>query len=162
MTVWQSLLLVQSQLDPGSTLLLIPPSTAEHVTSTIISFVNHTTDTSNQLRQLNLVFKLWSVTKQSYGTQYLVSLAEAVLSTVLRQKYNLDEEEIKRAWSVLCVNLASIGIPNFLHSVLARSESQEGVEVQRQLWVMMAGNDLIKLKEDGLEEVLSFLVIPLL
>jgi hypothetical protein len=87
-------------------------------------------------------------------------LAEGILFAVLKEKYDLDEEGVKHAWSLLFAELVSIGVPNFLPSVLARTESQEGVEVQRQLWVMMAKNDLIVAKEGDWEEMLSFLMIP--
>ncbi|XP_006462383.1 hypothetical protein AGABI2DRAFT_119245 [Agaricus bisporus var. bisporus H97] len=160
LSIWQSLLLVQSQLEPATALLSILPPAADCITTTITSFIGRTDSSSNQIRHLKFVYELWRVTKQSYGTQYLVSLAEAILFAVLEQKYDLDGEGIKQAWSLLFVDLVSIGTPNFLPSVLARTESQEGVEVQRQLWVMMAKNDLIKAKGSDWEEILLFLVIP--
>lgn len=160
LSIWQSLLLVQSQLEPATALLSILPPAADCITTTITSFIGRTDSSSNQIRHLKFFYELWRVTKQSYGTQYLVSLAEAILFAVLEQKYDLDGEGIKQAWSLLFVDLVSIGTPNFLPSVLARTESQEGVEVQRQLWVMMAKNDLIKAKGSDWEEILLFLVIP--
>lgn len=162
LAIWQTLLLAQSQLTPNSTSLSISPSTAEQITDILIGFITRTENTVDQFRQLHLVQKLWSVVTQTYGAQYLASLAESILSAVLRQKYALDEDEnVKAKWGSLCADLISVGIPNLLHSVFVGSESQERLEVQRQLWVTMASNDKLKANESGLEELLSFLAVPL-
>ncbi|KXN87615.1 hypothetical protein AN958_08396 [Leucoagaricus sp. SymC.cos] len=162
MNIWQFLLLVQSQLTSGSTLLSMSPSTAGQVTSTVVSFIANADDTTDQLRQLQLVQKLWSVIRRSYGAASLSSIAETLLSTVLSHTYTLSEIGVKDAWSALCGDFVSVGVPQLAHTLLGGSESQEGVEVQRQLWAVMAESGLFP-KVDGheWEDVLSFLILPI-
>ncbi|KAF9441997.1 hypothetical protein P691DRAFT_779598 [Macrolepiota fuliginosa MF-IS2] len=161
LAIWQSLLLVQSQLTPNSTFLSTSVSAAEQIAIVITGFITPADDPSAQLYHLRRMRNLWSVIKQSYGTQCLASLAESILSAILKQKYTIDEDgDIKLAWGGLCADLASVGIPDLLHSVLASGESQEGVEAQRHLWAVLAGDDSF-VEGKGWEDMLSFLVIPL-
>jgi len=55
----------------------------------------------------------------------------------------------------------SIGIPSLLHALHRRSESQEGPEVTRQLWVLLAENGPLANREEGGIHLLHFLAMPL-
>jgi hypothetical protein len=126
----------------------------------VVGFITDGDSPSDQLCQLEFIHHLWSGIKQSFGTTSLAVVAETVLSTVLSQKYRL-EGEVKAAWSALCSDLISIGVPDLMCHLLARSESQGGIEVQRQLWAVMAENELFKARGNRWEEIVSFLAIPI-
>lgn len=175
MTIWQSLLLVQSHLtaDSSTTVLSMSPTTSDFVTSVVLSFIKPGNDSDvkkaeDQLQELTLMHKLWSVVKRCYGTAFLVSEAETLLVTILSMNVMPAYEAVTGTWGALCVDLVSaIGKPEVLvQSVFTRNgEQQEGikikVEIQRQLWVAIAASELFRTKEQKWEEILSFLVVPI-
>lgn len=58
------------------------------------------------------------------------------------------------------MDLIAVGIPTVLHVLHVRSESQEGTEVTRQLWLIMANDGPLATIEEDWTSLLSFLVMP--
>ena len=53
-----------------------------------------------------------------------------------------------------------MGIPTVLHVLHVRSESQEGTEVTRQLWLILANDGPLAATEEDWTTLLCFLVMP--
>lgn len=94
--------------------------------------------------------------KNVFATSWLP--AEKILANVLKVNFFLEEEEIKAAWSDLCADLISVGIPTLLHVM---STGSEGQKVTRQLWTVVAKTWQVPDEKAHWEELISFLVIPL-
>jgi len=91
----------------------------------------------------------------------LSSPAEVILASLLTKQFSLSDDEVKELWSQLCADLISVGIPTLLHVLHRRSESQEGPEVTRQLWVLLAENGPLASSEEDWMHLLHFLAMPL-
>jgi hypothetical protein len=73
---------------------------------------------------------------------WLPSPAERILASLLKKRFDLSNEIVKIYWSRLCAELISVGIPTLLHVLHTKSlsPSQEGMEVTRRLWAVLAKN----------------------
>lgn len=113
------------------------------------------------MQHLSLVNKLWAVLKNVFAASWLPPPAEVILAGVLKRNYNLEDERVKSAWSRLCADLISVGLPALLHIVSVRTAHNEELEVTRQLWSVLAKS--WKESDNGThwEELVSFLIIPL-
>ena len=97
--------------------------------------------------------------KNVFKSSWLCSPAEIVLATLLKKQFSLSDGQVKDLWSQLCADLVAVGIPTVLHVLHVRSESQEGTEVTRQLWLILANGPLATSEEDWMS-LLCFLVMP--
>lgn len=111
-----------------------------------------------QARYLYFIGKIFGVMKNVFKPSWLCSPAEIILATLLEKQFFLSDGHVKDLWSHLCADLVAVGIPTVLHVLQVRSESQEGTEMTRQLWLILA-NDGPLASEDWMN-LLSFLVMP--
>jgi hypothetical protein len=135
---WQSLLLVQAHLTQGDSYLTASSAFARRVASIVARFLVQLEDPKVQLIHVQFVQKLWAVMKNVFSSAWLSPPAEIVLAAVLKCNFTLADEDVRVAWSQLCADLISVGIPTLLHVVQTRSRSTEGLQVTRQLWAVLA------------------------
>jgi len=95
-----------------------------------------------------------------FSSSWLAPPAEIILAAVLQRNFTLIDEDVKVAWSQLCAELISVGIPTLLHIVNVRSGYTEGLQVTRQLWMVLA--KAVQDPDDYVDwdDVICFLVIP--
>ena len=159
--IWQSLLLVQTQLTQGHGHLTTPLTFAGRIASIVSGILFPLEAADAQFRQLSFVQKLWTVMKNVFATSWLPAPAETILIAVLKRNFLLSRETVKAAWSQLCADLMSTGIPGLLDIISIQNEHQGQLIVQRKLWGLCAKT--WQGSEDSLtwKEVTSFLNIPL-
>ena len=97
--------------------------------------------------------------KNVFKSSWLCSPAEIILATLLSKQFSFSDGQIKDLWSQLCTDLIAVGIPTVLHVLHVRSESQEDIEVTRQLWLILANDGLTTSEVDWMS-LLHFLVMP--
>ncbi|RDB15276.1 hypothetical protein Hypma_004793 [Hypsizygus marmoreus] len=160
--IWQSLLLVHANLTPDQVhgQLTATTSFAGRVASIVTRFLVQTDDPNGQVRRITLVKKLWAVMKNIFSSTWLPPPAEIILAASLKLHFSLLDENLTTAWSQLCADLISVGIPTILHLVSTRSESKEGQEVTRQLWIVLARSWQRPDDDVHWEDLVSFLMIP--
>ncbi|KAG5351604.1 hypothetical protein C0989_005611 [Termitomyces sp. Mn162] len=156
LNVWQSLLLVKADLTQGHRHLTAPGAFASQIAGIVNRFLVHSQDILVQVQRLIAVKRLWSVMKNVFATSWLP--AERILASVLEINFFLEEEHVKAAWSNLCSDLISVGIPTLLHVL---STGSEGPKVTRQLWTILARMWQVSDEAAHWEELVSLLVIPL-
>ena len=113
-----------------------------------------------QIRHLQLLKKLWSMTKSVLYDTWLPSNAEIILAAVLRRNFALDDDNVLKEWSGLCADLISVGVPTLLHVLYFQSERRERVEVLRQLWTVLAKMWQVIDHEITWDDLVTLLVIP--
>ncbi|KAG5644893.1 hypothetical protein DXG03_007445 [Asterophora parasitica] len=158
LNVWQSLLLAQAHLTQEHGDLSAPSSFAGQIAGIVNHFIADTDEVDTQVRRLIVVKKLWGVMKNVYSHSWLP--AETILAAVTRIQFSLGNESVRAAWSQLCADLISVGVPSLLHVITARSEKGEGQEVTRQLWAVLARDWQVSSGGTHWEELASFLGIP--
>jgi len=158
--IWQGLLLVQAQLTQENLHLTSSSLFAGKVASIIAKFSIPLEQPDTQARYLSFVGKLWGVMKNVFESSWLCSPAEIILATLLKKQFSLSDVQVKDLWSQLCADLIAVGIPTVLHVLHVRSESQEGLEVTRQLWFILANNGPLANVEEDWMNLLCFLVMP--
>ncbi|KAG6829469.1 hypothetical protein H0H92_004431 [Tricholoma furcatifolium] len=153
--IWQSLLLVKTDLSQGLRHLTAATSFASQIANVVTRFVAPSQETSVQVQRLTLVKRLWGVMKNVFSTSWLP--AERILAGVLKVTFSLDDEDVRGAWSDLCTDLISVGVPTLLHVI---STGSEGLMVTRHLWTVLARTWQTPDENAHWEELVSFLVIP--
>ena len=98
--------------------------------------------------------------KNVFSPSRLLAPAEFILATTLKYQFSLVDEHTKVAWCELCAELISVGIPTLLHVLSTRSQSEEGLEVTRQLWTVLAKTWQNPETNGHWENLVSFLLIP--
>ena len=175
MIIWQSLLLVQSHLNSNSatTPSYMFPTISDHITSIVTNFIKQGNDESVKtaediLQELGLVHGLWFAIKHSFDDAFLSSTAKIILVDIILKGFNLVDERVKNVWSTLCVDLVYVvgKLEVLVQAVFMRASGQQGgkridVQMQRQLWVVIANSELFKIKEQEWGTILSFLSIPI-
>ncbi|KIM35907.1 hypothetical protein M413DRAFT_449530 [Hebeloma cylindrosporum] len=159
--VWQALLLVKGALATEHKYLTAPPAFSSRFASVITKFSTSIDTAEAQARYLSFVTKLWTVMKNVFTSASLSSPAEVILASLLKKQFSLSDDKVKELWSQLCADLISVGIPSLLHVLHRRSESQEGPEVTRQLWVLLAENGPLASGAEDWIHLLHFLAMPL-
>ncbi|KAG6916033.1 hypothetical protein DXG01_008756 [Tephrocybe rancida] len=152
---WQSLLLVKADLTQEHAHLTAPGSFASQIAGIVARFLVQPQETSAQVRHLAAVKRLWGVMRNVFAASWLP--AEKILACVLKVKFSLGDGEVKAAWSELCVDLISVGVPTLLHVI---STGSEGEEITRHLWTVLAKTWQAPEETVHWEELISFLVIP--
>jgi hypothetical protein len=103
---------------------------------------------------------MWSITKNVLYDTWLPSNAEIILAAVLKRNFTLDDGEVRQAWSDLCAELVSVGVPTLMHVVYFQSEKREQVEVLRQLWTVLARTWQVIDHGTTWDDLVTLLVIP--
>jgi hypothetical protein len=93
---------------------------------------------TEQRRALSVVKQLWNVIKNVFSVSLLTVIAEKVLAAILERRYDLSDEEVKTAWSVLCSDLMLTGDPALSVSLHAQDEHGREGGVRRHLWLRVA------------------------
>lgn len=158
--IWQGLLLVQAQLTQEHLHLTSSLSFAAIVASIIAKISTPLEQADAQARYLFFIGKVWGVMKNVFKTSWLCSPAEIILAALLKKQFSLSDGQVKDLWSQLCADLVAVGIPTVLHVLHVRSESQEGTEVTRELWLILANNGPLTTSEEDWMSLLCFLVMP--
>ena len=99
--------------------------------------------------------------KNVFLSNWLSPPAEIILSAVLKHNFNLADEDVKLAWSQLCAEIISVGIPTLLHVVNIRSGYTEGLQVTRQLWTILARSFQDPDDYVHWDDVICLLAVPL-
>ncbi|KAJ7016203.1 hypothetical protein C8F04DRAFT_1164189 [Mycena alexandri] len=133
---WQSLLLMPSDLTQGFAHLTTQEPFATKIGALICSFIAPSESSEAQVQRLVLVRKMWRTMTNVFQRDWLSSLAETVLVAVLKQGYNLADEQIRGAWAELCSELISLGLPSAVGIVREQGEAQMPAELQKQLWLL--------------------------
>ncbi|KAJ7784377.1 hypothetical protein B0H16DRAFT_1876842 [Mycena metata] len=133
---WQSLLLMPSDLSQGFAHLTPQDPFAIKIGALIRSFIAPSESSEAQVQRLVLVRKMWRTMTNVFQRDWLSSLAETVLGAVLKQGYNLADEQIRGSWAELCSELISLGLPSAVGIVRDQGEAQMPAELQRQLWLL--------------------------
>ncbi|KAJ6475046.1 hypothetical protein C8R47DRAFT_1143368 [Mycena vitilis] len=133
---WQSLLLTPSDLTQGFAHLTTQDPFASKIAALICSFIVPAETVDSQVKRLVLVRKMWHTMANVFQRTWLSWPAETVLGAVLKQGYNLAEEQIRTVWAELCSELLSLGLPSAVGVVRDRGEAQMPSELQRQLWML--------------------------
>ncbi|KAJ7625389.1 hypothetical protein DFH06DRAFT_1058831 [Mycena polygramma] len=133
---WQSLLLTPSDLTQGFAHLTTQDPFANKIAALICSFIVPTETVDSQVQRLVLVRKMWHTMTNVFQRTWLSWPAETVLGAVLKEGYNLADEQIRTAWAELCSELLSLGLPSAVGVVRDRGEAQMPSELQRQLWML--------------------------
>ncbi|KAF9465829.1 hypothetical protein BDZ94DRAFT_1253286 [Collybia nuda] len=157
--VWQSLLLAQADLAEQDGHLTASSVFAKRVASIMAQFLPEDLS-GTTVNHLDLLKKLWNVVKNIFSSSWLHSPAEIILATVLMRQFSFQDNNVKSAWSELCADLISAGIPSILHVVSSRSDLGQGLEMTRQLWTVLA--KAWQTSDEGLPwgNVAAFLAIP--
>ena len=113
-----------------------------------------------QIRHLQLVKKLWSMTKSVLYDTWLPSNAEIILAAVLKHNFTLHDDTVRKEWSDLCADLISVGVPTLLHVLYFQSERREQVEALRHLWTVLAKMWQVIDHEITWDDLVTLLVIP--
>ena len=158
---WHSLLLVHTDLSQDFRHLTASSKFAGRIASIVAQFFIQIENTDVQVRRIQFTHKLWAVMKNVFSDSWLPPPAEIILAAILRRRFTLADDRVKTAWSQLCAELVSVGIPTLLHVVYTRSQLNEGLEVTRQLWMVLARS--FQDPNDNLDwnDLICFLVIPL-
>ncbi|GBE84841.1 hypothetical protein SCP_0700210 [Sparassis crispa] len=167
--VWQALLLVQAQLTQEYGHLTTASSFANRAVTIITDFLlfnYHGSSDSSQLcdrqcARLTLVRQLWRVMKNVFTTSWLIPTATSILTSVLKQEYKIDREDVKVAWSGLCAALISASEPDLLGRLVIGNESQRTTELIRHLWNVSASKWTTIDPKPSWQDTVSFLVVPL-
>ena len=157
---WQSLLLVRADLTQEHSHLTASSTFARQVASIVVGFLVQLDDPKAQLWRIQFVQKLWGVMGNVFSSSWLSPPAEIILSAVLKRNFTLADEDVKLAWSQLCADFISVGIPTLLHVVNVRSGYAEGLQVTRQLWMILARS--FQTPDDYVhwDDVICLLTIP--
>lgn len=143
---------------------LTPTSSPSGLSNSIAMTARQLLDSSDkpdaQIRHLQLVKKLWSMTKSVLYDTWLPSNAEIILAAVLRRNFTLHDDKVLKEWSDLCADLISVGVPTLLHVLYFQSERRERVEVLRQLWTVLAKMWQVIDHEITWDDLVTLLVIP--
>ena len=159
--IWQSLLLARADLTEGRSQGSTPsPSFTSQIASIAARFLQTPDGPDRQARHLMFVQRLWIVMKNVFSPSRLPAPAEFILATTLKYQFSLVDEHTKVAWCELCAELISVGIPTLLHVLSTRSQSEEGLEVTRQLWTVLAKTWQNPETNGHWENLVSFLLIP--
>ncbi|KAF5374095.1 hypothetical protein D9615_008892 [Tricholomella constricta] len=156
--IWQALLLAQAHLTQEHAHLTAPSSFAGQIAGIVNRFIIQTAEADIQVQRITSVKKLWGVMKNVYSPSWLP--AESILAAIIKVKFSMDVESVRSAWSQLCADLISVGVPSLLHIIFTRSEKQEEKEVTRQLWAVLARAWQAPDETTHWEELVSFLTIP--
>ncbi|KAL6303902.1 hypothetical protein BKA93DRAFT_786211 [Sparassis latifolia] len=167
--VWQALLLVQAQLTQEYGHLTTASSFANRAVTIItdlLLFNYHGSSDSSQLcdrqcARLTLVRQLWRVMKNVFATSWLIPTATSILTSVLKQEYKIDREDVKVAWSELCAALISASEPDLLGRLVIGNESQRTTELIRHLWNVSVSKWTTIDPKPSWQDTVSFLVVPL-
>jgi len=136
------------------------PSFTSQIASIAARFLETPGGPDRQARHLMFVQRLWIVMKNVFPPSRLPALAEFILATTLKYQFSLIDESTKVAWCELCAELISVGVPTLLHVLATRSQREDGLEVTRQLWVVLAKRWQIPETNAHWGDLVSFLLVP--
>jgi len=134
---------VRGQLTESHQHLTAPHAFASRVAAIMTGFSVPLDTPEAQTSYLSTMAKLWTVVKNVFTKSWLSSPAERILASLLKKQFDLSDENVKNLWSRICAELVSVGVPTLLHVLHTRtlSPSQEGKEVTRHLWSVLAEHD---------------------
>ncbi|KAF8904104.1 hypothetical protein CPB84DRAFT_1773418 [Gymnopilus junonius] len=158
--IWQALLLVHGEITPGEQHLSASSTFSRQSASIVAGFRVELDGLDKQRLYLSSIWKLWSVMKNVFTPTWLSHPAEKMLASLLRTQFILADGKVKELWSQLCSDLISVGIPTLLHILHMRSAKQEGKEITRQLWLLLALNGPLTNDQENWEDLLQFLIMP--
>jgi hypothetical protein len=153
--IWQSFLLVQTQLTQGHAHLTTHTEFANRIASLVSAFFvpspsSPAASTDSQYKRLKFVSKLWRVMKNVFGSSWLSGPAEHILGNLIRVRWYYGDVRVRTTWSALSTELAaSAGV--FLLDLLngdgdgdaptehsAEVGNVLNVDTKRELWGALA------------------------
>ncbi|KAG0704225.1 hypothetical protein DFH29DRAFT_912381 [Suillus ampliporus] len=151
--IWQSLLLVESQLTQGFYHLTTSADVVEESALIVTGFIPRTPEHSEesdpmllvaaQARALAAITQLWSMMKNVFASQCISTTAKIILTDF--------DESVRDQWSRLCADLMATAIPSCIQGLHHLASSQMAERISRELcpetfrWL----------------DIVKFLVVPL-
>ena len=111
--------------------------------------------------RLHTVLQLWAVAKNVFTRTWLTESARSLLGAVFKYPFPLGVDEVKATWSVLCSDLALLGAPDLLSTILISSGNHRTTSIQRQMWTILAENWSSSSDRISWKHMASFLSIPM-
>ncbi|KAI0632232.1 hypothetical protein C8Q77DRAFT_1197483 [Trametes polyzona] len=170
-SVWQALLLVQTQLTQENGHLTTPPAFTTKAVSIVSGFLEwQPLETANasslpvyerQRRALSTCRQLWGVMRNVFSEAWLSSAAESLITTVLQHGYDLSNGNVKSAWSELCSALVLACAPALMARLVVEDDEHRLMDIKRELWRVTARQWPSINPYPSVEETVTFLAIPL-
>ncbi|KAI0061441.1 hypothetical protein BV25DRAFT_1992141 [Artomyces pyxidatus] len=176
--IWQSLLLVQSELTQTHGHLTASADFATQTASLLADFLPDPAvppadvpasqpsatplgASQRPTRILQTIQQLWMVVQNVFVAPWLSTAGSALLSSVLKCNFKLDDEDVCGAWSALCSDLVIASAPSLLHTLSTNDEEEGAVVLQGKLWTVVAehwDNSEDRVKWQG---AVTFLALPM-
>jgi hypothetical protein len=91
-----------------------------------------------QLESLSISKQLWAVIQDVFPQSWLQPVASSFLTAILQRAFEIADSCVFASWRLFCSTLIVIAIPNMFESISHRDEAQQALEINRQLWRLVA------------------------
>ncbi|KAG1748753.1 hypothetical protein EDB19DRAFT_1683495 [Suillus lakei] len=169
--IWQSLLLVESQLTQGLHRLAISADLAKESALVVTGFIpqnpenseepDSTTLIAAQVRALAAITQLWSMMKNAFASKCVSTAAKIILTELLKHNFRLSDESVLDRWSKLCADLIVAAMPSWTQELFAMSSSQMTETTTRRLWSLVAQSLISQSEISCWLDIVKLLVVPL-
>lgn len=169
--IWQSLLLVESQLTQAFHHLTISVNLAEESALIITGFIpqipenseepDSTTVIAAQVRALTAITQLWSMMKNAFDLKCISTIAKIILTNLLKHDFCLSDKSVLDWWSKLCADLIVAAMPSLTQEIFAMNFSQMTETITRKLWSLVAQSLLSQSEISCWLDIVKLLVVPL-
>lgn len=169
--IWQSLLLVESQLTQAFHHLTISADLAEESALVVTGFIPQTPENSEgpdyttviaaQVRALTAITQLWSMMKNAFALKCISIIAKIILTNLLKHDFRLSDKSVLDRWSKLCADLIVAAMPSWSQELFATSSSQMTETITRKLWSLVAQSLLSQSEISCWLDIVKVFVVPL-
>lgn len=169
--IWQSLLLVESQLTQAFHHLTISVDLAEESALVVTGFIPQTPENSEepdsttviaaQVRALTAITQLWSMMKNAFALKCISTIAKIILTNLLKHDFCLGDKSVLDWWSKLCADLIVAAMPSWTQELFAMNSSQMTETITRKLWSLVAQSLLSQSEISCRLDIVKLLVVPL-
>ncbi|KLO16739.1 hypothetical protein SCHPADRAFT_198348 [Schizopora paradoxa] len=135
--IWQALLFARTDLTQGNTHLTVSFERADLLSSILSSFVLASQEERpdvEHVQSLLVVCQLWRVVRNVFGKACLERMARDVLTCILMQIFNFEEEGVKDAWDAVCIELVRSGTPRVLSMNPDAPQTQQLTDSKKAVW----------------------------
>jgi hypothetical protein len=169
--VWQSLLLVESQLTQGLHHLTTSTNLVEESALVVTGFIPQTSGhfeeldptrlVATQVRSLVAITQLWFAMKNVFASLCISTAAKIILTDLLKHDFCLSDESVRDQWSKLCADLMVTAMPSCIHEFSVLTSSQVTEKIGRELWSLVAQSLLSQPETFHWLDNVKLLVVPL-
>lgn len=166
--MWESLLFAQVQPTQGTSRPTASADFGLQLSSLLSQFLpepyvplsGEAKAIKGQIQSLVVLEQLWIVAQNTFSRPWLAPVASSFLASILQRTFYLADQEVLTNWSLLCSTLIAVGIPNVLESISQQDESHRTLEIQKQLWRLVATHGDRSMSSNR-QYLISALVFPL-